>query len=91
MAEQRFNSIWDALEDDPVKRENLRLRSELMMAIDDHIKAHKLTQKKAATLLKTTQPRVSAIKQGKIDDFRLDMLIDFAHRLGLHVSLKVAA
>ena len=91
MAEQRFNSVWDALEDDPVKRENLRLRSELMMAINSHLKTHKLTQQKAATLLKTTQPRVSAIKQGKIDDFRLDMLIDFAHRLGLHVSLEVAA
>jgi predicted XRE-type DNA-binding protein len=29
--------------------------------------------------------------QGKIDEFRLDMLVDFAHRLGLHVSIEVAA
>ena len=25
----RFESVWDALEDDPVRRENMKLRSEL--------------------------------------------------------------
>ena len=41
-------------------------------------------------LLKCTQPRVNALMQGKIDEFRLDMLVDSAHRLGLDVSIEVA-
>jgi len=49
------------------------------------------SQKEAATILKTTQPRISALKQGKINEFRIDMLVDFALRLGLGVSIEVAA
>ncbi len=41
--------------------------------------------------LSIIQPRVSALRKGKINEFRLDMLIDFALRLGLHVSIDVAA
>jgi predicted XRE-type DNA-binding protein len=44
-----------------------------------------------AERLKTTQPRISALRKGKMNDFRLDMLIDFATRLGLRVSIDVAA
>jgi predicted XRE-type DNA-binding protein len=44
-----------------------------------------------AERLHITQPRVSALRKGKINEFRLDMLIDFALRLGLHVSIDVAA
>jgi predicted XRE-type DNA-binding protein len=88
---QRYDSVWDALEDDPIRRENLKLRSELMMVITGTIKERELTQQQAADLLQCTQPRVNALLQGKIDEFRLDMLVDFAHRLGLHVSIEVAA
>jgi len=31
----RFNSVWDALEDDPVRVENLKLRSALLIAINE--------------------------------------------------------
>ncbi len=88
---KRFNSVWDALEDDPVRAENLKLRSALMIEIADKIKIQGLTQTQAAELLQITQPRASALLKGKIKDFRLDGLVDMAHRLGLHVSLKVAA
>ena len=88
---KRFNSVWDALEDDPVRAENLKLRSALMIEIADKIKILGLTQTQAAELLQITQPRASALLKGKIKDFRLDGLVDMAHRLGLHVSLKVAA
>lgn len=87
----RFESVWDAIEDDPVRKENLKLRSALMIAISEAIKAQALTQQDAAKLLRITQPRVSALLKGKIDQFRLDTLVDLAHRLGLHVSIKVAA
>lgn len=86
-----FSSVWEALEDDPVRARNLKLRSELQMRVAEELGSRKLTQVQAAELLHITQPRVSALMQGKIDKFRLDSLIDFAHRLGLRVSLEVAA
>ena len=87
----QFASVWDALEDDPVRRENLKLRSTLMMEIAERIKDQGLTQIQAAEVLHITQPRVSALLKGKINDFRLDSLVDMAHRLGMHVSIRVAA
>lgn len=87
----RFTSVWDAIEDDPVRQENLKLRSTLMIDIAKRIKEEGLTQKQAAEVLHITQPRVSALLNGKINSFRLDSLVDMAHRLGMHVSINVAA
>lgn len=88
---QRFDSIWDAIEDDPVRVENLKLRSAVLIEITEILKNRELTQQQTAELLHITQPRVSALLKGKINDFRLDSLVDIAHRLGLHVTLNVAA
>jgi predicted XRE-type DNA-binding protein len=90
-APRKFSSVWDALEVDPVRVQNLKLRSELMIYINTEIAALKLTQTQAAELLHLTQPRVSALLRGKIEEFRLDSLVDIAHRLGLSVELLVAA
>ena len=89
--DNRFTSVWDAIEDDPVRVENLKLRSALMIEIAERIKEQGLTQTQAAKILHITQPRVSALLKGKINEFRLDSLIDMAHRLGMHVSINVAA
>jgi predicted XRE-type DNA-binding protein len=89
--QDRFTSVWDAIEDDPVRQENLKLRSALMIEIAERIKEEGLTQKQAAEVLHVTQPRVSALLNGKINSFRLDSLVDMAHRLGMRVSINVAA
>lgn len=89
--DKQFNSVWDALEDDPIRAENLKLRSALLTAINEELTSRSLKQNDAAELLQITQPRVSALRQGKISDFRLDTLVDIAHRLGLHVSIEIAA
>ena len=86
-----FESVWDALEDDPVRQENFKLRSELMITISETIKERGLEQQDAAELLRFTQPRVSALLKGKLDEFHLDTLVNFAHRPGLHVSINIAA
>ena len=87
----QFESVWDALEDDPVRQENFKLRSELMIAISETIQERSLKQQEAADVLHISQPRASALLKGKLDEFRLDTLVDLAHRLGLHVSINVAA
>ena len=86
-----FDSVWDALEDNPIRALNLRLRSELLIRINEELESRNLSQSRIAEVLEITQPRVSALRTGKIENFRLDSLVDIAHRLGLSVSLQVAA
>ncbi len=62
-----------------------------MMEIAERMEAQELTQTQAAEVLHITKPRVSALLKGKINDFRLDSLVDMARRLGMHVSINVAA
>lgn len=83
MSKQKvFKSVWNALKDDPVKVENLKLRSALMIAISEKIENEGLTQAEAAKRLQITHPRVSSLLQGKIKNFRLDSLVNMATRLG---------
>jgi len=88
---RKFESVWDALEDDPVRVQNLKLRSVAMIEITGKIAAMNLSQTQAAEILSISQPRVSALMQGKIHKFRLDSLVDMAFRLGLNVSIQIAA
>ena len=89
--DRTFTSVWDALEDSPIRALNLRLRSELLIRINEELDSRDLSQSRIAEMLEITQPRVSALRTGKIENFRLDSLVDIAHRLGLSVSLRVAA
>ncbi len=88
---QSFDNVWDALEDDPVKAENMKLRSALLSAVIEHINKEEMNQTETAERLGITQPRVSALMKGRISEFRLDNLVNIAHKLGLHVSIKIAA
>jgi predicted XRE-type DNA-binding protein len=89
MSKDRFSSIWDAIEDTPAMAENMKVRSELMMALSEHIKSHHLSQGDAAKLFGVTQPRVSDLMRGKINLFGLDTLINMAAAAGLHVEVRV--
>lgn len=89
MSNERFNSVWDAIEDTPAQAENLRLRSSLMMALKEHIGREGLTQGQAAKVFGVTQPRVSDLIRGKIELFGLDSLVNMAAAAGLHVEMRV--
>lgn len=86
---ETFDNVWDAIEDDPAVAENLKLRSLLMIAINNHIQREGLTQAEAAKLLGVTQPRISNLMRGKIDAFSLDLLVKMAATAGLRVSMKI--
>lgn len=88
---RKFESVWEALEDDPVRVQNLKLRSAALIEITEKLAGLNLSQTEIAKILSISQPRVSALMQGKIHKFRLDSLVDIAHRLGLRVSIQVAA
>jgi predicted XRE-type DNA-binding protein len=90
MSNERFGSVWDAIEDTQAQAENMRLRSVLMMALKDHIARARLSQSQAAKMFGVTQPRVSDLMRGKIELFGLDGLVNMAAAAGLHVEMHVA-
>ncbi len=89
MSNERFASVWDAIEDTPAEAENMKLRSALMMALKEHIAGAGLSQSQAAKLFGVTQPRVSDLVRGKIDLFSLDALVNMASTAGLHIEMRV--
>ncbi len=89
MSNERFASVWDAIEDTPAEAENMKLRSALMMALKEHIAGTGLSQSQAAKLFGVTQPRVSDLVRGKIDLFSLDALVNMASTAGLHIEIRV--
>jgi predicted XRE-type DNA-binding protein len=89
MTGERFESVWDAIEDNQAQAENLKLRSAMMMALKSHVKRQGLSQAEAARLLGVTQPRVSDLMRGKIDLFGLDTLVNMVTAAGMHIDLKI--
>jgi predicted XRE-type DNA-binding protein len=89
MKNQRFASVWDAIEDTPEETENMKLRSALMMALKDHIVRADLSQAQAAKLFRVTQPRVSDLMRGKINLFAIDTLVNMAAAAGMHVEMRL--
>ncbi len=89
MTNERFASVWDAIEDSLAAAENMKLRSALMMALGDHIARAGLTQTEAAKLFGVTQPRMSDLMRGKIDLFSIDTLVNMLATAGLHVEMRV--
>lgn len=84
-----FENVWDAIEDDPLERANLKARSLLMSAIERQIKEQGWTQAQAAKAFGVTQPRISDLKRGKIDLFGLDTLVNMLGAAGLEVEISV--
>ncbi|MGE4531392.1 MAG: helix-turn-helix domain-containing protein, partial [Acidithiobacillus sp.] len=69
--------------------ENMKLRSQLMISLKNHIARTEMSQAQAAQLFGVTQPRVSDLVRGKMDRFSLDMLVNMVTAAGLHIELRV--
>jgi predicted XRE-type DNA-binding protein len=84
-----YDNVWDALESDPILRDNLKVRSRLLSEISTAIENSGETQTKIAQRLNITQPRVSALMKGKITKFSVDSLMAIACKLGLSIEITV--
>jgi predicted XRE-type DNA-binding protein len=84
-----FESVWDALEELPVEAAQIRLRSDLMIAVQEAVAAWGVTQAEAAKRLSVTQPRLNDLVRGRIDKFSLDALVDLATRAGLTLRVEI--
>jgi len=69
--------------------ENLRIRSRMMMALIARIQEKKLTQARAATIMRASQPRISNLMRGKIGLFTIDSLVNMLNAAGLKVELEI--
>ena len=79
----------EPLNENADQTESMKLRSDLMSALKQHIvKAH-LSQSQAAKVFGVTQPRISDLTRGKVDLFGLDALVNMAATAGLHVEMHV--
>jgi predicted XRE-type DNA-binding protein len=83
-------NVFEDLGFAPEEAENLMIRARLMDAIEELIAARGLTQQRAAELLGTTQPRVSDLVRGKINEFTIDSLVRMLSHAGLRVELRVS-
>jgi predicted XRE-type DNA-binding protein len=72
---------------DKAEAENLKLRAELMMRIEERYRKSGMTQTQAAEAFGLTQPRLNALLKGNIRLFSLDALVNVASRAGLTVRL----
>lgn len=90
MSNERFESVWDAIEDTAAEAANMKLRSALMIALKTCIEQKGWKQQEAARRLGVTQPRVSDLMRGKIDLFSIDTLVNMAVAAGLNVQLHIA-
>lgn len=89
MSNERFTSVWDAIEKNPAQAEGLKLRSSLMLALKRHIERNGLSQTEAAKLFRVTQPRISNLMRGKIELFSLDMLVNMLAAAKIPVTIKI--
>ena len=89
LRQDAFGSVWDALEDTPETAAEMRLRSDLMIQVQEEIAGWGLTRTAAAARLGITQPRLNDLLRGKVGKFSLGALVDLAARAGLQVRVEV--
>lgn len=76
---------------EPAEAEVMKLRSEVMIKTAQVLKEKGWTQAEAAKILGITQPRVSRLVKGKVEDFSLDTLLTLAAKAGLHPKLQLTS
>ena len=73
----------------PAKAENLKIRSDLMTALQRVMTERALTQVQAAKLFGVSQPRISDLKRDKIGRFTIDTLVNMLAHAGIKVGLQI--
>ncbi len=91
MNNERYASVWDAIEDTPGAAENMKVRSALMHELVTYITNTGMTQSQAARQFGVTQPRISDLTRGKVDLFSIDTLVNMLTAAGLELDLHIRA
>ena len=65
------------------------VKAELALKINQLIEGRKLKQIEAAKILCINQPKISAISNGRLNDFSIERLIEFLNKLDQDVEIVV--
>ena len=84
-----FLSVWDAIEDDPVQAEGMKLRSDLMHKICERLTGAGWDRVEAARRCGVTTPRLDELTGGKLDRFPIEELIRIGTNLGLRMRIEM--
>ena len=87
---QSSGNVFNDLGFSAEEADNLRIRSQLMIAITRLIEQRGMTQAEAAGLCGVTQPRISDVVRGKIELFTIDALVKMLGYAGVAVDLVIA-
>lgn len=87
--EKGSGNIFRDLGFPPAEAQNLIMRAELMVKIEQFVRKSGMTQKEAARLLEITQPRLNLLLKRKIELFSLDALVNMVARAGMQVKLSI--
>jgi predicted XRE-type DNA-binding protein len=68
----------------------MKMRSDLMIAIQQVVADWDLTQAEAAKRLAVSQPRLNDLLRGRIGKFSLDALVGLATRTGLDLRIEIS-
>ena len=71
------------------KADDLLAKAELAAKIIGEIERRRLTQSQAAAILGVDQPKVSALKQGRLSSFSIERLMRFLLLLGRDIEITV--
>ena len=69
--------------------EKMKARSDLMSEVVHIIKESGLSQKDISLILGISEPKVSSLMHGKINDFSSDTLMEYLAQIGCKVQIRV--
>jgi predicted XRE-type DNA-binding protein len=80
---QRYQSVWDALEETPESAEQMKVLSALMIELAEHIRGQGWTPAQAARETDVSESRITDLLNGKIESFNKDILHSMLDAVGL--------
>ena len=66
-----------------------QVKTRLALAVNELLKARKLKQREIATVLGVPQPKVSALKNYRLDQFSVERLMEFLTALNHDVEITI--
>lgn len=89
MEAECFTSVWDALEDSPADAANMKVRSDILIALQEEIDGWGVTREEAAERLSVTLPRLDELLGNNIHRFDIEALLTLAIRANLKVEWHI--
>jgi predicted XRE-type DNA-binding protein len=88
MSSIKFDNMFEVVAAGPDEARELETRALMMIALRNIIDDNEWSQEEAAARLGISQPRVSYLKSGKLDKFKIDLLVRMLARLGYTLAPK---